>query len=112
MTRVVAATFSSRLEAEFAAEHLSQQGIDAAVSSDDAGGTLPNLQVVRGASVEVGPADLERAKEILLAYESEGAASPPLSTAKRLQSIVAIALFVAFVLFVVVYAALNMPSPG
>ena len=89
MTRVVAGTFSSRLEADLAAEHLANQGIAAAVSSDDAGGMLPSLQSAAGASVEVAPADLERARELLRDYRPpEVTTKPSLPAARRIQGVV------------------------
>ena len=112
MTGVVAGTFSSRLEADLAAEYLAGMGIAASVSSDDAGGTLPTLQSAEGASVEVAPEDLERARQLLHDYGLlDPAAKTPLSTRQRIQGIVAGVLFAAFVLFLVIYAALNMSSP-
>ncbi len=45
---IVLETFSNRIEAEMAAGLLESEGIEAMVMADDAGGTYPMLQFVRG----------------------------------------------------------------
>lgn len=62
---VVVEKFSNRLEAEMAAGLLEAEGIQAFVSADDAGGTYPPLQYVRGVQLIVFPEDEIRAREIL-----------------------------------------------
>jgi len=62
---VVLEKFSTRLEAELAAGLLESEGIMAFVSADDAGGTYPPLQFVRGVRLIVSPDDEARARGIL-----------------------------------------------
>jgi hypothetical protein len=62
---VVIETFSNRIEAEMAAGLLEAEGIEAMVMADDAGGTYPMLQFVRGVRLMVFKEDEARAKEIL-----------------------------------------------
>jgi hypothetical protein len=62
---VVVEKFFSRLEAEMAAGLLEAEGIQAFVSADDAGGTYPPLQHLRGVRLIVFPEDADRAREIL-----------------------------------------------
>lgn len=112
MTRVVVGTFPSRLEAELAAERLSEHGIPATVFSDDAGGMLPTLQTAGGAWVMVAEADRERARAMLGERDTpEHTPEAPLSTGRRIQGISVALLFAVFVLLLVIYAAVNIPSP-
>lgn len=62
---VVLEKFSTRLEAELAAGLLEAEGIQAFVSADDAGGTYPPLQYLRGVRLIVFVEDEVRAREIL-----------------------------------------------
>lgn len=62
---VVLEKFSTRLEAELAAGLLESEGIAAFVSADDAGGTYPPLQFVRGVRLLVSTEDEARARGIL-----------------------------------------------
>ena len=62
---VVVDKFSSRMEAEMAAGILEAEGIYALVTADDAGGTYPPLQYLRGVRLIVAPEDERRAREIL-----------------------------------------------
>ena len=57
--------FNTRLEAEMAAGLLESEGINARVLADDAGGTYPPLQMVRGVRLVVASDDEARAREIL-----------------------------------------------
>jgi len=109
---VVAGTFSSRFEAELAAEYLVELGIPATVSTDDARGTIPTLQFAEGTAVEVAPEDLEQARQILRDYVPQGPVTKTsLSTRQRIQSIAVSLLFAAFVLSLVIYLVLNKLSP-
>ncbi len=49
---------------------LADNGIRSFVSSDDCGGLDPALQFANGVRVLVDPADLARARHLLLAYEN------------------------------------------
>jgi hypothetical protein len=69
---VVLETFSNRIEAEMAAGLLSSEGVEAMVMADDAGGTYPMLQFVRGVRLMVFKADEARAREILAAMAQPG----------------------------------------
>jgi hypothetical protein len=64
---VVLKTFPNRIEAEMAAGLLESEGIEAMVMADDAGGTYPMLQFIRGVKLMVAPEDEARAREILAA---------------------------------------------
>jgi hypothetical protein len=66
---VVLETFSNRIEAEMAAGILEAEGIEAMVMADDAGGTYPMLQFIRGVKLMVAAEDKAQAKEILAAME-------------------------------------------
>ncbi len=70
---VVVASFENHETAEAAASMLRSEGIDAVVSSDDAGGELPNLDFGRAVRVFVPAADEEFARGILSQGESESA---------------------------------------
>ncbi|HZE21939.1 MAG TPA: DUF2007 domain-containing protein [Desulfobaccales bacterium] len=62
---VVLETFYNRIEAEIAAGLLESEGIETMVMADDAGGTYPMLQFLRGVKLMVAAADKARAREIL-----------------------------------------------
>jgi hypothetical protein len=62
---VVLEKFYNRLEADMAAGLLEAEGIQAFVSADDAGGTYPPLQYLRGVRLIVFSEDEARAREIL-----------------------------------------------
>ena len=62
---VVVENFSTRMEAEMAAGVLEAEGVYALVTADDAGGTYPPLQYLRGVRLIVSPEDEKRAREIL-----------------------------------------------
>ncbi len=62
---VVVQSFATAATAEAAVGLLQSEGIDAMVRADDAGGTLPNLDLVRGAKVLVDAQNEERARELL-----------------------------------------------
>jgi hypothetical protein len=69
---VVLETFPSRLEAELAAGLLESEGIEALILADDAGGTYPMLQFIRGVRLLVDREDEALAREILEAkWEGE-----------------------------------------
>ena len=69
---VVLETFPNRIEAEMAAGLLEAEGIEAWVMADDAGGTYPMLQFVRGVRLMVFKEDEARAREILAAMAEGG----------------------------------------
>jgi hypothetical protein len=69
---VVLETFSNRIEAEMAAGLLESEGIEAMVMADDASGTFPPLQFIRGVRLMVAQEDEARAKEILAAMAQPG----------------------------------------
>jgi hypothetical protein len=73
MTRdapVVVAVVTSQFEAELIAGLLQSNGLDAAVSADDAGGQEPQLQL-QGVRVLVSPADAVAARQILADAQAE-----------------------------------------
>ena len=69
---IVLEIFSNRIEAEMAAGLLEAEGIEAMVMADDAGGTYPMLQFVRGVRLMVYREDEARAREILAAMAQPG----------------------------------------
>jgi hypothetical protein len=69
---IVLETFSNRIEAEMAAGLLESEGVEAMVMADDAGGTYPMLQFVRGVRLMVFKEDEARAREILAAMAVGG----------------------------------------
>ena len=69
---VVLQTFYNRIEAEIAQGILEAEGIEAVIMADDAGGTYPMLQFIRGVKLMVAPEDKLRAQEILAAMEDGG----------------------------------------
>ena len=68
---IILETFSNRIEAEMAVL-LESEGIEAMVMADDAGGTYPMLQFIRGVRLMVFKEDEARAKEILAAMAAGG----------------------------------------
>ena len=62
---VVAATFASRYEAEFARETLHAAGIDAILLADDAGGAYAGLSFTGQARLLVHSSDVVRARALL-----------------------------------------------
>ncbi|MDI6852045.1 MAG: DUF2007 domain-containing protein [Deltaproteobacteria bacterium] len=64
---VVVATFPNRTLAALAASVLEVEGIESFILADDAGGSYPMLQFLRGVKLLVAPDDEERAREILAA---------------------------------------------
>ena len=62
---VVVSTYPNHETAEAAVSLLASEGIEAAISSDDAGGELPNLDLGRGVRVFVSADDAEFAKGLL-----------------------------------------------
>ena len=65
---VVLKTFMSEFEAEIAKGILEEEGIKCYISSDDTGGMRPHLQLTLGVRLIVMEKDLQRAAEILDAY--------------------------------------------
>jgi hypothetical protein len=64
----VAKTFPNEFEAERAKGILKENGIESFVQRDDAGGMEPPLQLTEGVKLIVLEDDLQKAKEILDAY--------------------------------------------
>ena len=69
----VVARVSSVIEAEIVLGLLESNGIEATVSSDDAGGQEPQLQLTQGVRVLVAPEDEQRASELIEEVEAENA---------------------------------------
>lgn len=67
---VAVAVVTSQFEAELIAGLLQSNGLDAAVSADDAGGQEPQLQL-QGVRVLVSPADAGAARQILADAQAE-----------------------------------------
>lgn len=61
----VVAQVPSTLEAELIVGLLETNGIEAAVSSDDAGGNEPQLQLTQGVRVVVAPEDEADARRLI-----------------------------------------------
>ena len=66
---VVIGTYSDHSTAEAIVSLLASEGIEAVVSSDDAGGELPNLDVATSIKVLVDSSNEEFARELLSAGE-------------------------------------------
>jgi hypothetical protein len=62
---VTVVTYADVAEAELAKERLEGEGIRAFVLDAQAGGVMPFIAQSTGVRVQVEPADLERAREIL-----------------------------------------------
>ena len=62
---VVLGTYPNHETAEAIVSLLASEGVEAVLTSDDAGGELPNLDVGRGIRVYVQEADAEFAKGLL-----------------------------------------------
>ena len=67
---VAVAVVTSQFEAELIAGLLQSNGLDAAVSADDAGGQEPQLQL-QGVRVLVSPADVVAARQVLADAQAE-----------------------------------------
>ena len=65
MSTVTVAVVGSRTEAELIAGMLRNHGIKAAVSSDDAGGWEPQMQIGSGVQVLVAAADAGHARKLI-----------------------------------------------
>ncbi len=74
---VPVAVVSSRTEAELIVGMLRNNGVNAAVSADDAGGQEPALQV-QGVRVLVAPADEADARQLLADAEADADADADL----------------------------------
>ena len=68
---MVVAVVAGRTEADLMVGYLQTNGVDAAVSADDAGGQEPQLQL-QGVRVLVAAADVDIARELLAAAEGGG----------------------------------------
>jgi hypothetical protein len=62
---VCIAEVNSRVEADMMAGYLQQNGINAHVSTDDAGGVDPILQFAVGVRVLVAPGEVDEARRLL-----------------------------------------------
>jgi hypothetical protein len=69
---VILQTFYNRIEAEMVQGILEAEGIETVIMADDAGGTYPMLQFLRGVKLMVAAEDKHRAQEILAAMEDGG----------------------------------------
>jgi hypothetical protein len=69
---IVLETFPNRIAAEMAAGLLESEGVEAMVAADDASGTFPPLQFIRGVRLLVYREDEARAREILRDMEAPG----------------------------------------
>jgi hypothetical protein len=67
---VAVAIVTSQFEAELIAGLLQSNGLDGAVSADDAGGQEPQLQL-QGVRVLVSPADVVAARQVLADAQAE-----------------------------------------
>lgn len=62
---VVVAEFASELDAEVARGQLESEGIESAITKDDAGSMFPSLQATEGVQLRVAVEDEERARKVL-----------------------------------------------
>ncbi len=63
-------TYRSEVEAEIGAAVLREEGVEAFIHSDDAGGFQPQLQMNRGVNLMVADTDSERAIQLLDAAQN------------------------------------------
>ena len=61
-----------RLDADNVAAFLRSKGLDAIVSSDDAGGEIPALDQTRFVQVLVPESEVEQAKQLIAEAEAKG----------------------------------------
>src|SRR5690348_13123460 len=73
---VAVAVANSQFEADLIVGLLQRNGLDAAVSADDAGGQEPQLQL-QGVRILVPPAEADAARKILADTEAEADADQP-----------------------------------
>ena len=66
MAQVTVATYTSKAEANMAAQVLADGGLDASVAGDDAGGTIPHLPLGTGAPSVSVPVEQEQEAARLL----------------------------------------------
>jgi len=64
-------TFANHAAADMVRELLEQNGIDAVTSSDDAGGTNPELAYTIGVTLQVHAEDEAEARRLLAEYNAE-----------------------------------------
>ncbi len=109
----LAEVFSSRIEAELAAQILAEEGIPSRVASSDAGGAIPSMQALAGVRLEVANEDADRAEELISETFPAGASVlEPLSRRERIQSWAAGIGLLLFVIVLVVYGAQNGAPSG
>jgi hypothetical protein len=70
-------TYGSEMEAEMAAAMLQAYGVEALVTTDDAGGMYPQMAQLRGIRLLVWEKDLEEAKALLDAEGGGDASDVP-----------------------------------
>jgi len=68
---VVARKFSSDIDAGFGKSILDAEGIQCTILKDDAGGMMPQFQMVEGVRLMVNESDLERAQAVLDQADAE-----------------------------------------
>lgn len=114
----IVATYSARRDAEMAQHRLDEEGIDAVIRADDAGGMHPQLQRPHGVKLVVLGRVAQRARDVLdaagllpqqrdpapsssastPAHESEDEIGRRRSADERTKNVVAVVMVIVFVL--------------
>ena len=104
-------TFSSRFEADMAAEYLTEYEIDARVCASDGGGSIPAMQPTMGVRLEVSDEDFAAAELLVRGWcSSEETSIVPLSRSERLQSWFVGIILVIILATLLTYLARNVGS--
>jgi hypothetical protein len=99
--RYLKQTFTSRVEADLAVRILAESGIDAHVSSGDAGGAIPSMQPLLGVRLQVANQDAAKAEVLVGELDlNPPAPQPPLSLRERILTWFGAALFLAFLVLI------------
>lgn len=90
-TAIVIRTYPNEMSAQLALMELESNGIESAVSSDDCGGTRPELQIASGVTLLVNASDRDKAEEIVRLHEArrtqdDGSLTPDDTSSLRVPS--------------------------
>lgn len=103
--------FSSRFEADMAAEYLAEHEIDSRVSASDGGGSIPAMQPTMGVRLEVSDENFVAAELLVRGWRSDGEiAAVPLSRSERLQSWLVGVVLVILLVALLTYLGRNVGS--
>ncbi len=104
-------TFTSRFEADMAAEYLAEHEIEARVCASDGGGSIPAMQPTMGVRLEVSDEEFAAAELLVRGWRSsEESSIVPLSRSERLQSWLVGIVLVIVLAALLTYLARNIGS--